>query len=123
MRDGNGKTLPHYSPFPLPESCGTNVFNQNLNGEENYYCFPPFCLIGPVLKFLQQECTRPLKVSMIVPKLSPISPWWPGMVECSVQFLKIGKTGEKDVFLAPSKEGYTPIASQSDMYLFRLQFS
>ena len=38
----SGNPLPFFSPFPCPQSAGTNVFAQSIARQENAYVFPPF---------------------------------------------------------------------------------
>ncbi|KAK3749146.1 hypothetical protein QZH41_009832, partial [Actinostola sp. cb2023] len=72
--DRAGRPLRFFSQLPCPESEGTNVFAQNIAEHENCYVFPPFSLIGPLLKHLQsQGCP----VSIVVPDLTPRKYWWP----------------------------------------------
>ena len=55
MLGRNGSPLPHFSPHPIHQSAGVNLFSQNLLEFESMsdpYVFPPFELVGPVLKFL-----------------------------------------------------------------------
>ena len=52
MRNVKGHPLPHFTPFPLPGSSGVNMFAQSLDVAGNCYVFPPFCLVGPTLRFL-----------------------------------------------------------------------
>jgi hypothetical protein len=108
MKDSKGAPLQHYSPWPLPGSNGVNVFSQVLNKEENYYCFPPFCLVGSVLAFIIHENPRPLKVTMVVSRLSPLPPWWPILLSIAT-ITPLGKTGDGGILEAPSKNGYVPL--------------
>ena len=48
----SGSPLPHFTPFPTPGSHRVNVFAQNVASQENAYVFPPFILVGPLLRFL-----------------------------------------------------------------------
>lgn len=50
--DRSGHPLRFFSPFPCVQAQGTNVFSQMLSPSENAYVFPPFSLIGPLLRFL-----------------------------------------------------------------------
>ena len=47
----NGEKLRFFSPHPVAESAGVNVFSQNLLPNENYYIFPPFILISLLINF------------------------------------------------------------------------
>ena len=53
-RSKHGGKLNFFSPFPFKESFGVNVFAQSLSFEENYYVFPPFLLVGPLIRFLRE---------------------------------------------------------------------
>ena len=70
--DCNGRRLPHVTPWPSASSTGVNLFAQDLSSlgdvSNNPYVFPPFCLIGPVLKFL---VGFHLPFTIIVPDLYP----------------------------------------------------
>ena len=71
MLGRNGSPLAHFSPHPIPQSVGVNLFSQNLLEFENMsnpYVFPPF--VGPVLKFLY-----PFRIlfTIVVPQLSHYS--------------------------------------------------
>ena len=72
--------LPHFSPHPVPQLAGGNLFSQNLLEFENLsnpYVFPPLRLVGPVLKFLYSfriPCT------IVVLQLSHYSYWWPELM-------------------------------------------
>ncbi|KAK3737867.1 hypothetical protein QZH41_019748, partial [Actinostola sp. cb2023] len=56
QQDFSGQPLPHFTPFPTPESAGVNLFAQSPQTApavwDNPYVFPPFNLVGPVLRFL-----------------------------------------------------------------------
>ncbi|KAJ7331140.1 hypothetical protein OS493_020842 [Desmophyllum pertusum] len=73
MRDADGSPLPHFTPFPTPGSSGVNVFCQDLSRfdgiSENAYVFPPFALIAPLLRFVQEQRAV---ITIIVPMLSPL---------------------------------------------------
>ena len=59
--DSQGHSLKFFSPFPCEGSSGINVFSQQLSPAEIYYIFPPFVLIGPLLKFLL-PCQAPTTI-------------------------------------------------------------
>ena len=67
--DWHGNHLPHFTPWSTPMSKGVNLFAQDLSDGSldmrNPYVFPPFCLVGAVLKFsapvpdpIYYDCTR-----------------------------------------------------------------
>ncbi|KAL9977507.1 hypothetical protein ACROYT_G014916 [Oculina patagonica] len=66
--DRSGHPLRFFSPFPCVQAEGTNVFSQALSSGENAYVFPPFSLIGPLLRFL---ASQPCPFTMVVPDVSP----------------------------------------------------
>jgi hypothetical protein len=94
MRDNTGARLPHYSPHPLPLSSGVNILSQVLSTEENYYCFPPFCMLEPVVTFILNECPLSLKVTLVIPKDVVEHFWWPLLTHRHHQQLDIGHTGQ-----------------------------
>ena len=118
MRDQSGKPLKFFSPFPTISAAGTNVFSQQLISE-NAYVFPPFVLIGPLLKFLHsQRCP----FSIVVPDLSPHKYWWPLLTgQCSAAFL-LGKKGENNILLFPSQSScaFESRPLQWDLWVFRI---
>ena len=54
MKDASGRDLRFFSPLPMQGSSGVNI-SQDLSPYENYYVFPPFVLIGPLLRFFQAK--------------------------------------------------------------------
>lgn len=80
----DGVQLPQFSPCLSPCSQGVNLFCQDLGKMDNMsnpYVFPPFGLLGPVLKFLY--CFE-IPFTMVVPVCLPRPYWWP---ELMVRFL------------------------------------
>eukprot|EP00794_Sanderia_malayensis_P015556 gene15556-biopygen13268 len=51
--DRSGRALKFFSPVPCPSAEGLNIFAQALDPSETYYVFPPFVLIGALLRFLK----------------------------------------------------------------------
>ena len=72
-RDGN--FLPHYSPWPTPNSSGANVFAQPIPSGHNVYVFPPFVLVRLLLCYFLDQCQR-FTFTIIVPHLYPCRYWW-----------------------------------------------
>ncbi|KAK3755702.1 hypothetical protein QZH41_008950 [Actinostola sp. cb2023] len=77
QQDLSGQPLPHFTPFPTPESAGVNLFAQSPQTApavwDNPYVFPPFNLVGPVLRFLlpfpysvHNHCTRTISKTSLV---------------------------------------------------------
>ena len=117
--DRHGKPLPHFSPYPLPNSAGVNIFSQNLSSEENYYCFPPICMCGSVLKFLlEQTEVRPLRVTLVVAKMASVSTWWP-LLQSVATLAPLARKGDFAVMM-PSKKGYTRRQIAFDLFAARL---
>ena len=76
-RDLYGNCLPHFTPCHTPESSGIIVFAQQLPVGENLYVFPPFVLIGPLLRFcIDQHYQHPFTI--IVLDIQPRRYWWDG---------------------------------------------
>ena len=94
----SGSPLPHVSPFPTPDSIGVNVFAQVIAPHENVYIFPPFVLVGPLLRFPDAAS---FSFTLIVPKLNPL-PWWPLIQAEASHSVVLGRKGDRDVFLFPS---------------------
>ncbi|CAH3031915.1 unnamed protein product, partial [Pocillopora meandrina] len=76
MKNKDGFSLPHFTPFPSPDSNGVNVFSQDLRvfpSMSNPYVCPPFSLIGPLLKFL---LSFKIPFTIVVPEFVPHRYWW-----------------------------------------------
>ena len=97
--DEKGMPLRHFTPFYTPMSSGINVFAQVISRDENAYVFPPFVMMGPLLKFLLQAR---ITVTIVAPQLSPIPYWWPILKGASSDSLLLGSKGERGVLLFPS---------------------
>ena len=119
--DRQGKPLPHFTPFALPCSNGINLFSQDLSSPEfqliNPYVFPPFNLIGPVLRLL---CGFEKNFTIVVPEVLPHAYWWPGLVARSSASVRLGFRGDRGVILKPSKTGFKPSPCPFDMWAFRV---
>ena len=88
--DEKGVPLRHFTPFYTPMSSGINVFAQVISRDENAYVFPPFVMMGPLLKFLLQAR---IPVTIIAPQLSPTPYWWPILKGASSVSLLLGSKG------------------------------
>ena len=66
-RDSSGAPLKNFTPFVSSASHIINLFPQHVSCSENVYVFPPFVLLGPVLRFLTE-----VPFTIVVPKLTPI---------------------------------------------------
>ena len=120
-KDRQGQPLKFFAPYPCVGSSGTNVFAQEVPLNENAYIFPPFTLIGPLLKFLTASGCR---VTMVVPDVSPRRYWWPVLTSISVHHMLLGKKGEKEMLFFPPKKtsGWKTKPLQWDLYVFRIIF-
>jgi len=69
-KDPRGLKLNYFSRYYDPSSSGVNVFAQNVTMLKEIFCFPPFPIIGMVLKYLEQQ---KVDCVMILPSVN--SPW------------------------------------------------
>ena len=100
--DRSGRPLKFFSPFPCVQAQGTNVFSQVLSSSENAFVFPPFTLIGPLLKYL---ASQPCPLTMIAPDISPKKYWWPLLQRQATVAFKLGQKGYNSILLFPTKTG------------------
>lgn len=120
QRDTEGRPLRHFTPYYTPLSSGVNFFAQDIHCSENVYIFPPFILVGPVL-ILMLEARVPFTI--VVPRLYPLPFWWPILKSASQARIVVGKKGDSNVLLFPSKkEGYVARPLQWDLLAFRIDF-
>ena len=117
--DRSGRPLRFFSPFPCVQAQGTNVFYQVLSPSENAFVFPPFTLIGPLLKILAWQ---PCPFTMITPDVSPRKYWWPLLQRQAAVAFKLGQKGNNSILLFPTKTGlstweFRPL--QWDLWVFR----
>ena len=116
----NGIPLPHFTPFLSPCSAGVNLFCQDLRSVSqmsNPYVFPPFGLIGPVLKFLYGF---KIPFTVIIPEFNPPLFWWPELMARCPDKLCLGEQGDMDVLLTPSRSGYRPTPCTTSMWACRV---
>ena len=121
QRDRNGDPLRHFSPCETPQSAGVNVFNQNLaicdGNLINAYAFPPFNLIGPLLRFLWFQRAV---VTVVVPRLSPLPAWWPVINAMSKRNVLLAERGSSEAVLFPTRHGFQPDKIHFDLWAFRV---
>ena len=55
QKDVYGNPLPHYTPWATPGSAGINVFANPLPAGHNIYVFPPFVLLGALLRYVVDQ--------------------------------------------------------------------
>jgi hypothetical protein len=119
--DRNGIPLHHFAPFVTPHCAGVNVFNQDLTVCEgssiNAYVFPPFTLIGPLLRFIWSQHAV---VTVVVPKLFPLPLWWPIINAMSKRKILVAEQGSSDALLFPTRQGFQPGKILFDLWAFRV---
>lgn len=114
--DSSGTPLKHFTPFASPASHGVNLFAQHLSCAENAYVFPPFVMVGPVLRFLGNAT-----FTIVVPKLTPIPYWWPILQARATQCVTLGRKGDMGVLLFPTAQGsFRTRPLQWDLLAFRI---
>lgn len=94
--DQHGDPLRFYAPLPNPGCSGVNVFAQTISPSEKAYAFPPFVLMGPLLKFLSPV---PCSLTIITPDLRPRQYWWPILRNKASSYFKVASKGQTDIFL------------------------
>lgn len=121
QRDWRGNPLKHFTPYPTSVSSGVNVFNQDLSvcdgNHVNGYVFPPFSLIGHLLRFLASVNAV---VTVVVPLMSPLPGWWPLLNALSSHSVLVAEKGSPDALLFPSKDGFIPGFSPYSLLAFRI---
>lgn len=99
----SGEPLSHFTPYPTPQSRGVNMFAQRIHPSENCYVFPPQVILSPTVHFVLQEN---LNCTIVVPMKSPTPAWLPNLASRAIGTLTIGRKGDTDVLLYPSKKGF-----------------
>ena len=120
QKDINGNPLPHYTPWATPGSAGINVFANPLPVGRNIYVFPPFLLLGPLLRYVvDQEFHGAF--TLIVPDIRPRPYWWATIQAFLVDQFLLGKKGSSSVLLFPSQNSqeWLPRPLQWDLWAFR----
>lgn len=120
MRDSSGRPLRFFSPSPVEGSAGTDVFAQTLTSADNAYVFPPFVLVGPLLRFLlSQDCA----FTIVVPDLYPKKYWWPILERAASASFQLGRKGDLAVLLYPDKSNFVAWKARPlrwDLWVFRV---
>ena len=120
MVNEEGNTLKQYTPYPMEHSDGVNLFAQDISVEPSAYVFPPFCLISAVLKFISEQ--KPISCTIVFPIPLPLPLWWPTLQSMSCEQLLLGKKGDRDIILGPSKLGFTPRMLTMDLHAAKIVF-
>ena len=117
QKDSTGRALPFFAPSPSPQALGVNVFSQTLSPSLSAYVFPPFVLVGPLIRFLtSQSCPY----TIVVPDLCPRKYWWPLLVSSCVDSFKLGSKGDHNILLFPTNTGVESRPLQWDLWVFRI---
>ena len=117
QKDSSGRALPFFAPSPSPQALGVNVFSQTLSPSLSAYVFPPFVLVGPLIRFLtSQSCPY----TIVVPDLRPRKYWWPLLVSSCVESFKLGSKGDHNILLFPTNTGVESRPLQWDLWVFRI---
>lgn len=111
-----------FSPWPTPLSSGVNVFAQPVPTGHNIYVFPPFLLMGPLLRFLIDQ-PRHIAFKVIVPDLRPRRYWWAILQSTSVDRHRLGLRESVRTLLYPSQRssGFHPKPLQWDLISHRFR--
>ena len=121
MEDDGGFPLRHFTPFPTPQSDGVNVSGQDLSKCDgdlvNSYVFPPFSLIGPLLRFIRSSRAV---VTLVVPKMSPLPVWWAIINAMAKRKMRLTQRGSLEAVLFPTKQGYQQQRLQTEFWVFRV---
>ena len=116
--DIKGEILRHFTSFFKPHSSGVNVFAQTISAAENTYVFPPFSLVGPLLRFLRES---ELCFTIVVPKLYPLPFWWPILISRSHARLQLGSKRDLGILLFPSQNAsFVTRPLPWDLFAFRV---
>ena len=120
QKDVYGNPLPHYTPWATPGSAGINVFANPLPAGHNIYVFPPFVLLGALLRYVvDQEFHGAF--TLIVPDIRPRPFWWAIIQAYSVDRFLLGNKGSSSVLLFPCQHSQEWLARplQWDLWAFR----
>lgn len=110
----------HILLLSSPDSRGVNLFSQNLLEKEdmsNPYVFPPFGLVGPVLKF---PYGFQIPFTIVTPELCPFPYWWPELSTRSSARICLGSHGTMGVVLVQSKVGHSPAKCLFTLWAYRV---
>ena len=119
-RGRDGSLLPNYSPWPTLYSLGVNVFAQPIPIKHNIYVFPPFVLVGPLLRYFFDQRQR-FAYTVTLPRLHPQRYWWAILQAMGVDSFLLGRKGDLAVLLFPSctSPGFIARPLPCDLWVFR----
>ena len=124
MTDLTGNPLPHFTPYPSPNSHGVNLFAQELQPDspplDAPYVFPPLVLVEPVLRFLADRLKSCTFVTLDV---YPRKYWWPLLQRYSTKAARLACKDDAGSLLVPSRTGWLPHKGlPGDLWVFSLRF-
>ena len=99
----NGDPLKLFTPYPSPLSAGVDAFSQVFRQDENYYAFPPYCLLSSVIKFIIEE---QINCTILFPQFLPVPNWFTLVLRYARCITVVGFKGDKGVLMFPSRKGY-----------------
>ena len=106
----SGQPLPFFSRFPLPSARGTNVFAQSPP-EGRLYAFPPFCVIVPLIRLLQEW--GGVEVVVVLPVRRNPASFLHLLDPFIVSSISLSSVGAHGAVSLPSAKGYRPSGPSS----------
>ena len=103
MTDFKGTSLKHYTPYPTPMTDGVDAFAQVYSPVENYYAYPPFCLVPAVTRFIIQEG---INCTLIFPDVKPHKSWFTLVRRFAAAVVPVGLQHDRGVIQYPSRRGF-----------------
>ena len=91
-----------FLPWPTPYSSGVNVFAQPIPIEHNVYVFPPFVIVGPLLRYFFDQRQRSV-FTVVFPHLHPHHYVWAVIHAMAVDSFLLERKGDPAVLLFPSR--------------------
>ena len=109
-----------HSPWPTPNSSGTNVFAQPIPSEHNVYVFSPLVLVGPFLRYFLDQRQR-FAFTIIVPRFHPRRYWWAILQALADDSFVLGRKGDPSVPQFPFRSSpvFTARPLPWDLWAFR----
>ena len=95
-----GERLKFFSRYFSKGCEGVDVFTQKLGELEGIYCFPPICMIAPVLSLLKSQ-----KASAVVVVPDVRDTWWSVLKEGEQSSIYITQPDQRDAFLSTKRNG------------------
>ena len=103
ITDPTGSSLRHFTPYLTPFSGGVDAFAQVYSPAENYYAYPPFCLIPAVVRFVIQEG---INCTLIFPDIRPLQSWFTLVHRFAALVVPVGLQHDRGVIQYPSRRGF-----------------